>query len=65
MKKDFAQIAKHVVDIATGLLPKPKEKDAAAVSLGRKGGKARSEKLNPEERTKAAKKAAGARWKKD
>lgn len=40
-------------------------KDAAAVSLGRKGGKARAESLSKKERAEIAKKAAMARWKKD
>ena len=39
-------------------------KDAAAVSLGRKGGKARAKSLNDKERADIAKKAAAARWKK-
>jgi len=39
-------------------------KDAAAVSLGRKGGKARAEALSKKERAEIAKKAAAARWKK-
>ncbi len=42
-------------------------KDPAAVLLGRKGGrkggKARAEKLTPEERSEIARKAAQARWK--
>jgi len=42
------------------------EKDPAAVALGRKGGlkggKARAEKLTPEQRSEAARKAARARW---
>lgn len=47
--------------------PKPvKEKNPAAVALGRlgglKGGKARAEKLSPEERKEIAKKAATKRW---
>jgi len=46
---------------------KPK-KNPAAVALGRlgglKGGKARAEKLSPEERRASAKKAALARWSK-
>jgi hypothetical protein len=39
-----------------------RKKDPAAVSLGRKGGKATAKRLTPEERTKAARKAAAARW---
>ncbi len=42
------------------------EKNPAAVELGRlggkKGGKARAEKLTPEQRSEIAKKAAKARW---
>jgi len=41
-------------------------KNPAAVELsrrgGRKGGKARAEKLTPEQRSEIAKKAAAARW---
>ena len=49
--------------------PKPeREKNAAAVALGRlgglKGGKARAEKLSPEKRKAIAKKAAERRWRK-
>lgn len=39
-----------------------KKKNAAAVELGRKGGKARVKKLTPEERKESARKAAEARW---
>ena len=38
-------------------------KDKAAVSLGRKGGKARAEALSPKKRAEIARKAAAARWK--
>ncbi len=45
--------------------PEP-EKNAAAVELGRrgglKGGRARAEKLTPEERSGIARRAARARW---
>ena len=72
-KPDLNQLAKLIVDQATGespILPKPeqKEKNPAAVALGKlggqKGGKARAKKLSPEERSEIAKKAAEARWKK-
>lgn len=64
---DANKRAKSIVDIATGSAPDPAAgKDPAAVALGRrgglKGGKARAEKLSPDERKKAAKKAADARW---
>jgi hypothetical protein len=38
-----------------------KKKDAAAVALGSKGGKARAAKLSPERRLEIARKAAAAR----
>lgn len=37
-------------------------KNAAAVELGRMGGKARAKKLSARKRKEIAKKAAGARW---
>ncbi len=37
-------------------------KDAAAVSLGKRGGKARAESMTPERRKEIAKKAAAKRW---
>lgn len=39
-----------------------KKKNPAAVSLGRKGGKARWQGVSPAERSEAAKKAITARW---
>ncbi|MBK6895649.1 MAG: hypothetical protein IPH06_03530 [Alphaproteobacteria bacterium] len=48
---------------------KDKEKNPAAVALGRlgglKGGKARAKSLTPEQRKAIAKKAAESRWNKD
>jgi hypothetical protein len=38
------------------------EKNPAAVALGKLGGKARAEKLTPEQRSEIARKAAKARW---
>jgi hypothetical protein len=62
------QRAKFIVDQATEELP-AKEKNPAAVVLGRlgglKGGKARAEKLSAKKRTEIAKKAAKARWNQD
>jgi hypothetical protein len=47
-------------------LKRKKRKNPAAVALGRKGGKkggrARAEKLTPEQRSASARKAAEARW---
>lgn len=67
--RDANQLAKAIVDLATGEAEEKKpesEKDPAAVALGRKGGlkggKARAEKLTPEQRSEIARHAAKARW---
>jgi len=67
--RDVNELAFQVVGEATGEIEPvdPNEgKDPAAVALGRrgglKGGKARAEKLTPEERSEAARKAARSRW---
>lgn len=67
--RDPNQLAKLVVDIATGArvdVPTTKEKNPAAVSLGRlggaKGGRARAASLSPEERRAIARRAALGRW---
>jgi len=69
--RDPNQLGKLIVDIATGEVedvPEDAGKDPAAVALGRKGGlkggKARAERMSPDERALAAKKAAEARWSK-
>lgn len=70
--RDANQLAKSIVDLATGGDDsKPVDesgKNPAAVALGRlgglKGGKARAEKLSSKKRSEIAKKAAAARWKK-
>jgi hypothetical protein len=70
--RDFNQNAFRIVQEATGgdNTPKPEDeaKNPAAVALGRLGGKvggkARAEKLTPEQRKEIAKIAASARWKK-
>jgi hypothetical protein len=78
--RDINQLAKSIVDQATaepppiapearqGAAPEPasREKDPAAVSLGRrgwlKGGPARANKLTARERLEIGKRAAHARW---
>lgn len=69
-KKDFSQVAFRIVQAAT---EPPEPPDAETVThvmkeMGRrgglKGGKARAEKLTPEQRSEIAKKGAKARWKK-
>jgi hypothetical protein len=69
MPRDPNQLAKAVVDFATGqreLDPPVPAKDPAAVELGRKGGlkggKARADALTPKQRSDSARKAALARW---
>jgi len=66
MAKDFAQNALRVVEISTGAPLRPKEKNPAAVSLGRlgglKGGRARADKLTDEQRSEIAQRAAKQRW---
>ena len=41
------------------------EKNSAAVSLGRRGGKARASAMTKKQRSEAAKKAARTRWDKE
>lgn len=64
---DVIGAAVKVMKIATGEIEEDPEvepgKDPAAVALGKKGGKARAEKLAENKRTEIAKKAAAARWK--
>lgn len=68
-KLDFAQNARRVVEISTGEPLKPKEKNAAAVALGRlgglKGGKGRAESMTAERRREIAQRAAKQRWAKE
>lgn len=67
--RDPNQLAKMIVDMATGEIPadtKADGKNPAAVALGRlgglKGGKARAESLSSDRRAEIAKTAAKARW---
>ena len=67
--RDLNQLAKFIVDQASGEVPKeepPHVKNEAAVALGRlggkKGGAARAAALTPEQRSEIAKKAAAGRW---
>jgi hypothetical protein len=68
--RDPNQLAKLIVDMATGAAPPDTTvdgKDPAAVALGRKGGlkggKRRARVLTPEQRSEIARLAAAARWK--
>ena len=70
--RDRNQLAKAIVELATGEESdepgQSQKKDPAAVARGKKGGlkggKARAQKLSPEERSEMARKAARARWRK-
>jgi len=64
--RDPAQLAKLIVDIATGEVEDSVEdgRDSAAAALGRKGGKARAANLTAERRAEIARKAAAKRWSK-
>jgi len=68
MPRDPSQRAKKTLDLFTGEIEPERVKDPAAVELGRrgglKGGKARAQKLSPEQRSEIAKKAAQVRWSK-
>jgi hypothetical protein len=61
--------AVHVMPIATGQItddvptPEQEGKSAAAVGLGRLGGKARAKGMSAKRRAQIAKKAERARWK--
>jgi len=67
--RDPNELAKRIVDIATGEVPDAQPaagKLPAAVELGRrgglKGGAARAASLSDERRSEIAQKAAAARW---
>ncbi len=66
--RDINQLAAFIAEKATSdsMLDQSEEpqKNPAAVELGRLGGKARTDKLTPEQRKEIARKAARARWEK-
>ena len=64
--RDPNQLAKLVVDLATGEKSDPQETGFTrrASAGGKRGGKARAGKLTPEQRSEIARIAAEARWKK-
>lgn len=64
--RDPAQLAKLIVDIATGEVEDEKETSLTkrAAAGGKKGGPARRAVLTPDERSEIARTAAAARWKK-
>lgn len=68
--RDPLALAKMIGDIATGQASdtEPDKRNPAAVEMGRlggqKGGRARAERLTPEQRREIAQKAAQKRWSK-
>jgi hypothetical protein len=65
--RDPAQLAKFIVDVATGAInDRPEEPEVSALARkgGLKGGKARAAALTPAQRSEIARTAAAARWKK-
>jgi hypothetical protein len=66
--RDPLALAKMIGDIATGQTPdtEPDTRNQAAVELGRlggkRGGRARADKMTPERRREIAQKAAKKRW---
>ena len=57
--RDFNQIAKRVVDVATGQIIEPSRAKPPGKA---KGGNARAAGMSPERRSEIARKAAAARW---
>ena len=64
--RDPNQLAKAIVDIATGQVAEPEQSvnEARASKAGNVGGPARARSLSPEQRSQIASLAAQARWKK-
>lgn len=65
--RDLNAMAARIVEQATDESPPTEpDKDPAAVELGRrggrKGGRARAERMTPEQRSESARRAANARW---
>lgn len=68
--RDPNQLAKLVVDLATGEAQDAHDSDNGSMSIlgragGLKGGRARAASLSSEARAEIARKAAAARWRKD
>lgn len=64
--RDPNQLAKMIVDIATGEASEPEQTtfEKRASTAGTKGGPARAKALTPAQRSEIASVAASARWKK-
>jgi len=68
--RDPNQLGKLIVDLSVGdaedskNMPDDSGKDPAAVALGKKGGKARADKLSSKRKKEIARQAAEIRWRK-
>lgn len=62
--RDANQLAKFIVDVATGKEPEFEPDTSGQREGGLKGGQAKARTLTPEQRSEAAQIAAAARWKK-
>lgn len=62
--RDPNQLAKMIVDIATGEENEALPKNASAQARGSVGGKARAAKVSSERRSEIAREAAAKRWSK-
>jgi hypothetical protein len=63
--RDPAQLAKLMIDIASGEVEDGRPPPSTAAEHGREGGLKRARNLSPERRAEVAKKAARVRWGKD
>lgn len=61
---DMNQLARFIVDTASGEIPAPTPKQVRAKKGGDIGGLARARTLSPDQRSEIARLAAEARWKK-
>lgn len=61
---DINQLARFIVNAASGVIPAPTPKQIRAKKGGDIGGAARARTLSPEQRSEIARLAAEARWKK-
>lgn len=61
-KKDVNQLAKHIVDLATGEKEEQRLNGHTHEEVASKGGRSRAEKLTPSQRKKIATNAAKKRW---
>jgi hypothetical protein len=59
---DLNRLAARIVKDSTEPETREAPKDPAATKRGQKGGKTRAQRMTPEQRSEAAKRAAQARW---